>query len=151
LGTIRSQPQMITITDINDPAVAVIKDCKTDWLGCMNSYFVIRRGATRRPRVQLTKPSILEPYIELVKMRSQERPRNLSQWREAFMKRFPQFDQPGLLWMTLAESADRYKLKELDLLLADARNDAVMAQHPALVVMERQKSLLLDALKEKTP
>jgi hypothetical protein len=151
LGTIRSEPRVITITDINDPAVTIIKDCKGGWLNCLNSYFVIRHGEPRRPRMQLTAPSILDPYIELAKMQFQERPRDLRQWRESFTRRFPQFDQPGLLWMTLAESADRHKLKELDTLLKDAGNDPAMARHPALLVMKRRQSLLLDELKESTP
>jgi hypothetical protein len=146
LRTIRSEPQTITITDINDPGVTVIKDCKGGWLSCMHSYFVVRHGEPRRPRAQLIAPSILDPYIELVKIKYLERPRDLRQWRESFMKRFPTFDQPGLLWMKLAESADRHNLKALDVLLEDARNSRAMAHHPALLVMEREKALLLDAV-----
>ncbi|HYC58174.1 MAG TPA: hypothetical protein VEK79_01275 [Thermoanaerobaculia bacterium] len=151
IRTVRSEPQTITITDINDPAVAILKDCKTGWLGCMHSYFVVRHGDPPRPRVQLADPSILDPYIELVRMQFLERPRDLRQWRGSFMKRFPAFDQPGLLWRTMAESTNRYKLKELDGLLGDARDDAVMARHPALVEMEHRKTRLLEALKEATP
>jgi hypothetical protein len=151
VGTLRSESQTITITDIKDPAVTIMKDCKTGWSSCMNSYFVIRRGDPPRPRVQLTAPSILDPYIALVKMQFLERPKDLRQWRESFMKRFPEFDQPGLLWMKMAESADRHNLKALDVLLEDARNNRAMTHHPSLIIMERERSLLFDELKETTP
>jgi hypothetical protein len=151
LRTVRSEPQTITVTDINDPAVAILKDCKGGWLSCINDVFVRHSGEPSRPWVQLTAPSILDPYIALVRMRFLERPRDLRRWRQAFVKRFPDFDQPGLLWMNIAQSTDRYKLKELDILLQDARNDPVMTHHPALLVMERQKSMLLDESKEATP
>lgn len=150
LRTVRSEPQTITVTDINDPAVAIIKDCKGGWLGCINDYFVRHSGEPSRPRVQLTAPSILDPYIALARMRFLERPRDLRQWRTSFIKRFPAFDQPGLLWMNMAESADRYNLGGLDGLIEDAKRDPVMARHPALLVMERRKSLLLDEQKEAT-
>jgi hypothetical protein len=151
LRTVRSEPQTITITDINDPAVMIMKDGGGGWLSSMNRYFVRGIGYPKPSPVELTKPSILDPYIAIVRMQFMERPRDLRQWRQSFMKRFPDFDQPGLLWMNMAEAADRYNLKGLDGLIEDAKRNPVMARHPALLVMERRKSLLLDEQKEATP
>jgi hypothetical protein len=143
-GTVRSETKTITITDTADPALALMERCSGSWRGCISHHFLSRQG--KPPLATLTSPSFVDPYIEIMTMqKTMHLPRDLRPWREAFMKRFPTFDQPGLLWMAMAQSVTKYNVPEVDLLLDDARKDPKVAHHPVVHAIEERKARLLES------